>query len=214
VVPLQIGRSFALRPRAPTTLCYLRLAAAPALGLLSVASRCLGAQGRKGRPSRSTTYLTACMCGHRGGPIRPHSGPQLLAFRRLSPCEPPVPVAYALAQPGPLNSELSTGDLRVRVAITVLLRVRRVEHDGLLICAVTLAAPLTGNFSFACHSLSRRVSYVVGSTMAVSVPDYGSGGVDRHHPYLDGSLPKTLPPTSGIRVRHPIPSSAVPRPTG
>ena len=56
-----------------------------------------------------------------------------LELRGLSPREP---VAYALAQPGPSNAELSTGDLRVRGAITVLLGVSWVEHDGLLICAV------------------------------------------------------------------------------
>ena len=38
-------------------------------------------------------------------------GPQLLALGRLSPREPPVPVAYVLAQLGLLNAELvdSTG---------------------------------------------------------------------------------------------------------
>jgi hypothetical protein len=46
-----------------------------------------------------------------------------LGLRRLSPHEPPVPVAYALARLGHLNTELSTGDLRVLVAITVSLRV-------------------------------------------------------------------------------------------
>jgi len=35
-----------------------------------------------------------------------------------------------------LNTELSTGDLRVRAAITVALRVWLFEHDGLLICAI------------------------------------------------------------------------------
>lgn len=64
-------------------------------------------------------------------------GPQLLALGRLSPREPPVPVAYVLAQLGLLNTELFTGDLRVRVAITVSLRVSLHEHDGLLICAVS-----------------------------------------------------------------------------
>jgi hypothetical protein len=59
-------------------------------------------------------------------------GPQLLALRRPSPHEPPVPVAYVLAQLDPLDTELSTGDLRVRAAITVTLRVLWYEHDGLL----------------------------------------------------------------------------------
>ena len=64
--------------------------------------------------------------------------PQLLALRRLSPREPSVPVAYALAQLGLLNTELFTGELRVRVAISVSLRVSEsVVHDGLLICAVS-----------------------------------------------------------------------------
>ena len=70
-------------------------------------------------------------------------GPQLLALRRLSPREPPVPMAYALAQLGHLNTELSTGDLRVCAAITVLLSVRWVEHDGLLICAVSADGAVT-----------------------------------------------------------------------
>jgi hypothetical protein len=70
-------------------------------------------------------------------------GPQVLGLRRLSPREPPVPVAYALAQLGHLNTELSTGDLRVLVAITVSLRVWLFEHDGLLICTVSSdGAPL------------------------------------------------------------------------
>lgn len=50
-------------------------------------------------------------------------GPQPLALRRRSPRKPPVPAAYALARLGHSNTELSTGDLRVRAAITVLLRV-------------------------------------------------------------------------------------------
>lgn len=50
-------------------------------------------------------------------------GPQLLAHRRPSPHEPPVPVAYVLAQLGPLDTELSTGDRRVLAAITATLRV-------------------------------------------------------------------------------------------
>ena len=50
-------------------------------------------------------------------------GPQLLALRRPSPREPPVPVAYVLAQLGPLDTELSTGDRRVLAAITATLRV-------------------------------------------------------------------------------------------
>jgi hypothetical protein len=43
-----------------------------------------------------------------------------------------------------LNTELGTGDLRVRAAITVSLRVQAwSEHDGLLICAVSAnGAPL------------------------------------------------------------------------
>jgi hypothetical protein len=35
-----------------------------------------------------------------------------------------------------LNTELSTGDRRVRTAITAALRVRISEHDGLLIGAI------------------------------------------------------------------------------
>ena len=60
-------------------------------------------------------------------------GPQLLAPLRFLPREPPVPVAYVLAQLGPLDTELSTGDRRVRAAITATLRVFEwIEHDGLL----------------------------------------------------------------------------------
>jgi hypothetical protein len=36
-----------------------------------------------------------------------------------------------------LNTELSTSDRSVRAAITVSLRVWLLEHDNLLICAVT-----------------------------------------------------------------------------
>ena len=50
-------------------------------------------------------------------------GPELLALRRPSPHEPPVPVAYVLAQLDPLDTELSTGDRCVLAAITVTLRV-------------------------------------------------------------------------------------------
>jgi hypothetical protein len=75
-------------------------------------------------------------------------GLQLLALRRLPPHEPPIPVAYPLAQLGPLNTELSAAGgsaLQVRVALTasllclpkVLLRVWWYEQDGLLICAVS-----------------------------------------------------------------------------
>lgn len=59
-------------------------------------------------------------------------GPQLLASRRPSPHEPPVPVAYVLGQLGPLDTELSTGDRRVLAAITTTLRIWLLEHDGLL----------------------------------------------------------------------------------
>jgi AcrR family transcriptional regulator len=66
--PWNVVRSFARPPPAPTTLCYLRLSATTAIGLLfSVAPRWLGDQGRKGPPStsyrhlysRSTMYLIA-----------------------------------------------------------------------------------------------------------------------------------------------------------
>jgi hypothetical protein len=78
--------------------------------------------------------------GLRGAHLRGHAAgqrrwmcPQLLVLRRPSPREPPVPVAYVLAQPGPLDTKLSTGHRRVRAAITVPLRVFWVyEHDGLL----------------------------------------------------------------------------------
>ena len=71
-------------------------------------------------------------------------GPQLLGLRRLSPREPPVPVAHALAQLGHLNTELSTGDLRVLVAITVSLRVWLFEHDGLLTGTVSSDGAVAG----------------------------------------------------------------------
>ena len=53
-------------------------------------------------------------------------------------------MAYALAQLGYLNSELSPGQLRVRAAITVLPRVPWYEQDGLLICAVSSDDAVTG----------------------------------------------------------------------
>ena len=71
-------------------------------------------------------------------------GPQLLVLRGLLPREPLVPVAYALAHLGPLDTELSTGDGRVRVAITVSLRVLRVEHDRLLISAISSDGAVAG----------------------------------------------------------------------
>jgi hypothetical protein len=48
-------------------------------------------------------------------------------------------VECARAQLGPSNTELITGELRVRAAITVSLRVYAwlSEHDGLLICAIS-----------------------------------------------------------------------------
>jgi hypothetical protein len=71
-------------------------------------------------------------------------GPQPLALRRLSPREPPVPVAYVLAQLGPLDTELSTGDRRVRPAITVSLRVWLFEHGGLLTGTVSSDGAVAG----------------------------------------------------------------------
>jgi hypothetical protein len=75
-------------------------------------------------------------------------GPQMLALRGLSPREPAIPVAYALAQLGPLNTEISAAGgsaLQARVLITasllclpeVSLRVWWSEQDGLLICAIS-----------------------------------------------------------------------------
>jgi hypothetical protein len=74
-------------------------------------------------------------------------GLQLLTFRRLSPRQPAIPVAYAFAQFGPLNTELSAAGgsaLRARVLITAkLLCLLQVmlrwwsEQDGLLICVIT-----------------------------------------------------------------------------
>jgi hypothetical protein len=71
-------------------------------------------------------------------------GPQLLAPRRLLPRESPVPVGYALAQFGPLDTELSAADRRVRTAITVSLRIWLFEHDGLLISVVSSADAVAG----------------------------------------------------------------------
>ena len=73
--------------------------------------------------------------------------PQLLALRRRSPCEPAIPVPYALAQFGPLNTELSAAGgiaLRAREPFTAsLLRVPKFllrwwcwEQGSLLICAI------------------------------------------------------------------------------
>ena len=85
-------------------------------------------------------------------------GPQLLALGRLSPREPPVPVAYVLAQLGLLNTELFTGDLRVRVAITVSLRVSLHEHDGLLICTVSSDGVVAGVVLMISPSYSHRAT--------------------------------------------------------
>lgn len=71
-------------------------------------------------------------------------GPQLLASRRFLPRKPPVPVAYVLAQLGPLDTELSTGDRRVRGAITATLRVWLFEHDGLLTGTVSSDGAVAG----------------------------------------------------------------------
>jgi hypothetical protein len=79
---------------------------------------------------------------------RPWSWPRLLALRLLSAREPAIPVAYSLAQPGPLNAELSAAGgsaLQPRVFFTasllclpeVSLRCWGVQ-DGLLICAIKL----------------------------------------------------------------------------
>lgn len=70
--------------------------------------------------------------------------PQLLTPRGLLPRKPPVPVGYALAQFGPLGTELSTGDRRVRKAITVSLRIWLSEHDYLLIGAVRSDSAIAG----------------------------------------------------------------------
>jgi hypothetical protein len=43
-----------------------------------------------------------------------------------------------------LNSELSAGHLRIRAAITVLLRVPWYEQDGVLICTVSSDDAVTG----------------------------------------------------------------------
>src|SRR5262245_26245273 len=67
--PAQIGGSLRGCHRPPTTLCYLRLSVTTPMGLLSVAPRWLGDQGRERPPStsyrrlysRSTTYLIAAL---------------------------------------------------------------------------------------------------------------------------------------------------------
>src|SRR5690348_9698152 len=64
---------------------------------------------------------------------------------------------HALAHLGLLNTELSTGDLRVRVAITVLRGVWWVEHDGLLICAVSADGAVTGVVPMISPSYSHRL---------------------------------------------------------
>ena len=84
-------------------------------------------------------------------------GPQPLAHRRLSPRDPPTPVAYALAQLGHLNSELNAGHLCVRAAITVLLRVSGYEHRGLLICAVSSDGAVAGVGLMISPSYSHRL---------------------------------------------------------
>lgn len=73
-------------------------------------------------------------------------GSRLLTLRGLSPREPAIPVADALAQLRPLNAELSAAGgsaLQARVLITTsLLCLSKVslrcswEQDGLLICAI------------------------------------------------------------------------------
>ena len=50
LIPTIQGGSFARLPPAPTTLCYLRLSATTVMGLLSVATRWLGDQGREEPP--------------------------------------------------------------------------------------------------------------------------------------------------------------------
>ena len=72
--------------------------------------------------------------------------------------EPPVPVAYALARLGHLNTELRPGDLRVRAAIAVSLRVWLFEHDGLLIRAVSADGPVTGVVLMISPSHSHRAT--------------------------------------------------------
>lgn len=57
--------------------------------------------------------LAWCVCGYLPRAAVARMGPQLLALRRPSPHEPLVPVAYVLAQPGPLDTELITATLRV-----------------------------------------------------------------------------------------------------
>ena len=85
-------------------------------------------------------------------------GQQLLTLRRLSPREPPEPMACARAQLGPSNTELGTGELRVRAAITVSLRVQAwSEHDGLLlIYAVSADGVVTGVVLMISQSYSHR----------------------------------------------------------
>lgn len=72
------------------------------------------------------TQVASDLWSYGGAPVKRivvrWMGPQLLALRGPPPHEPPVPVAYVLAQLDPLNTELSTGDRRVRAAITVTLR--------------------------------------------------------------------------------------------
>jgi hypothetical protein len=77
----------------------------------------------------------------------PVTGPQVLALRLLSTREPAIPVAYSLAQPRPVNAELSAAGgiaLQPRVLFTasllcppkVSLRFWGIQ-DGLLTCAIS-----------------------------------------------------------------------------
>jgi len=84
--------------------------------------------------------------------------PQLLALRWLPPREPAVPVAYALTQLGPLNTELSavggsafqafvplvSGLLHMPKVLRRWPLTRLSEHDGLLICAIRSDARCAG----------------------------------------------------------------------
>jgi hypothetical protein len=99
----------------------------------------------------------------RPSPTRPTrkfrvSSPQLLVLRWLPPGEPAEPVAYALTQLGPLNTELSaaggsafqafvpltSGLLHMPSVLRGWPLTRLSEHDGLLICAIRSDARCAG----------------------------------------------------------------------
>jgi hypothetical protein len=84
--------------------------------------------------------------------------PQLLVLRWLPPGEPAEPVAYALTQLGPLNTELSaaggsafqafvpltSGLLHMPSVLRGWPLTRLSEHDGLWICAIGSDARCAG----------------------------------------------------------------------